>query len=253
MTHAAVQLNARTFAQHPDDYQRFRPQYPAELLAYLASLCARREMALDCATGNGQAAVGLAEHFPEVIAADGAPAMLSLATRHPRVRYVAARCEALPFAASRFDLVTIAMGLHWVDRPAFYRELRRVARPGAVVAAWAYGHSHVGGRTGAMIREMLDKRVAHYWTSANHLAQSGYRGIDFPFEEVHPPPFTIRAHWTVDELLGYLRTWSAVRRYRAERGEDPVLDIERALRAEWSGDQRRTVTMAIGMRVGRVR
>ncbi len=253
MSHITVALNSQTFAQYPADYHRFRPTYPAELFAYLASLCPLREAALDCATGTGQAAAGVGEHFGEVVAVDAAALMLALSTPHPRVRYVAARAEALPLPSRRFDLVTVAMGLHWLDRPLFYREVRRVARPGAVVAAWAYGHAHVGGRTGAMIREMLDARVTPYWSSANHLAMSGYRAIDFPFDELKAPPFTIRAHWTVDELLGYLRTWSAVRRYRAERGEDPVQEIEQALRAEWDGEQRRTVAMAIGMRVGRVR
>jgi hypothetical protein len=41
------------------------------------------------------------------------------------------------------------------------------------------------------------------------------------------------AQWTVDQLLGYLRSWSATQRYLAANGEDPVGLVEPDLRAAW--------------------
>ena len=58
------------FSGHAACYQQFRPNYPEELFAYLASLCPNHRLAWDCATGNGQAAVALARHFDSVIATD---------------------------------------------------------------------------------------------------------------------------------------------------------------------------------------
>ena len=46
------------FSGHASAYAAFRPSYPPELFEQLAALNTRRERAWDCATGNGQAAVG---------------------------------------------------------------------------------------------------------------------------------------------------------------------------------------------------
>jgi methylase of polypeptide subunit release factors len=59
------------FSRHAADYAKFRPRYPNELFAYLASISPSHERAWDCATGNGQAAGALAAKFHSVIATDG--------------------------------------------------------------------------------------------------------------------------------------------------------------------------------------
>src|SRR2546422_4348362 len=96
-------------------YAAFRPQYPAELFAALADAAPRRGTAWDCATGNGQAALGLAPHFERVIATDGSAAQLAAAQPHPRVRYLGALAEIAPLAAGCIDLVVTAQSLHWFD------------------------------------------------------------------------------------------------------------------------------------------
>src|SRR5437773_9814704 len=52
---------------HAVEYAKFRPHYPDELFEDLALISPRHELAWDCATGNGQAAAGLARHFDRVI------------------------------------------------------------------------------------------------------------------------------------------------------------------------------------------
>ena len=59
------------------------------------------------------------------------------------------------------------------------------------------------------------------------------------------------ARWTVDDMLGYLRTWSACQRYRREHGDDPVGLIEDELRTEW-GKEQQTVRWPLMMRVARL-
>lgn len=53
------------FSNHSQQYAQYRPKYPAELYAFLASLAPARSLAWDCGTGNGQAALGLAKHFDD--------------------------------------------------------------------------------------------------------------------------------------------------------------------------------------------
>jgi len=58
------------FSDKSEDYSKFRPQYPAELFSYLASVTPHHQCAWDCATGSGQAALGLTHHFSKIIAID---------------------------------------------------------------------------------------------------------------------------------------------------------------------------------------
>ena len=83
----------------------------------------------------------------------------------------------------------------------------------------------------------------------------GYEGIDFPFTPEPVPTFQMEARWTLDELAGYLSTWSGVRRYRADRGEDPVPPLVEELAGPWGADATadgtRRVRWPLAMRVGR--
>jgi methylase of polypeptide subunit release factors len=67
-------------------YAAARPTYPPELFEWLASSVARRDMAWDAATGNGQAALGLTMHFRHVVATDLSSEQLRHATRRRELR-----------------------------------------------------------------------------------------------------------------------------------------------------------------------
>ena len=120
-------------------YAAFRPSYPAALFEMLARLAPARDVAWDCATGSGQAAIGLAQHFERVIATDASESQIAAARTHQRITYHVALAErsALPDAAAA--LITIAQALHWLDIEAFWDEAGRVLRPRGIVAAWCYG------------------------------------------------------------------------------------------------------------------
>ena len=241
------------FSRQAAHYRASRPDYPPELLAFLAEVAPARETALDCATGNGQAALGLAAWFAAVVATDLSPAQLALGRRHARVRYVAAAAERLPIADRSVDLVAIAQALHWLDLPAFYREVRRVARPGAVVAAWSYGLMQVDPAVDAVVTRLYADIVGAFWPPERALVESGYRDLPFPFEAVATPPFALHAEWPLDRLIGYLGSWSAVQRCKDATGRDPVESVRDALVAAWGGDAVvRAVDWPLVLRVGRV-
>ena len=239
------------FSRDSSSYARFRPRYPAALFGWLAAHAPARRTAWDCATGNGQAATMLAAHFARVIATDASRLQLRAADSAPRVHYAAAVGEASPLAAGRVDLVTVAQALHWLDRPRFYREVSRVIVPGGVFAVWSYGLLRSAPAIDAAIFRLYRDVLGGYWPPERSEVETGYRNIEIPIEEAPAPPFAIEAALTFPELVGYIGTWSAVGRYVAARGEDPMVPFAAELASLW-GDPAasRPVVWPLSVRAG---
>lgn len=233
-------------------YAEHRPRYPDALFEWLAEVSPTREFAWDCATGSGQAAVALAARFDRVLGTDASAAQIAAAEEHPRVEYRVAPAEASGLPDASVDLVTVAQALHWFDRPAFYAEVRRVLRPGGLVAAWTYGASvFEDPRADAVHRRFYSDTVGPYWPPERALVEAGYRTIEFPFEEIEAPAFEMEADWTLSSFLGYVGTWSAVTRFRRERGHDPVAELGEELRRLWGNPEApRRIRWPLAMRVG---
>jgi SAM-dependent methyltransferase len=234
-------------------YASFRPSQPDALVSWAVGLAPRRDLAWDCATGNGQAARAVAEHFARVVATDASASQLAHAAPHPRVTYRAAPAEASGLTDRSADLVTVAQALHWFDLDAFYREVRRVLAPGGALAVWSYMSPHVDAPAAdALLQEYMYGRLGPYWPPERRLIEEGYRTIPFPFDEVAAPPFALVARWTLAQLAGYMRTWSATSRYVAAHGRDPIADFEAAARDAWGDDgaAERTVTWVYAIRAG---
>jgi hypothetical protein len=61
------------------------------------------------------------------------------------------------------------------------------------------------------------------------------------------------ASWSLDEFLGYLGTWSAVQRYRKERGDDPLPALRARLSPLWGdSNAQREISWPLYFRIGRV-
>ncbi len=240
------------FSGHAGAYAAARPDYPPELFIALAAEAPRRESAWDCATGSGQAAVGLAGHFARVVATDASAAQLVYAQAHPRVRYHAALGEACGLTAASLDVVTVAQALHWFDLEAFWPEVRRVLRPGGVVAAWCYQLHTITPEVDRVVRHLYDGVVGPYWPPERRLVDAGYGELPFPFDPLDLPPCVMVRRWRLEDLLSYLGTWSACRRYQAAHGHDPLDEVAGELRTAWGEPRRqRTVRWPLSIRVGR--
>jgi SAM-dependent methyltransferase len=244
--------NKDTFGAAADAYRAFRPTYPDALFAYLASLCSQRSWALDCATGNGQAAVDLARYFDRVAAFDSSPAQIAAALPHPRIDYRVGTAEALPFADRRFDLVTAAQAAHWFDLAKFYAGLRAVIAPGAVIAIWGYSYCTIEAEIDAIVAEQLLPKIEPYWAEGNRVILERYRTIEFPFTEIAWPGFTATHAWTRAGFLSYLGTWSSYKHYVAVHGLDPIPALERALARLWPDAEVKPVVFDLVGRVGRL-
>jgi hypothetical protein len=168
------------------------------------------------------------------------------------VTYQVALAERSGLEASSVDLITVAQALHWLDLPAFFAEARRVLLPRGVIAAWCYALLEVDDRIDRLVRHFYEHTVGPYWAFERRLVDTGYRTIDFPFEELQLPPLAIEQDLTLDQLAGYLRTWSAARKYAEERDEDPVAPLIDAIAPLWGArDATRRTRWPISMRVGR--
>lgn len=247
------------FSGHASAYARYRPTYPDALFEAILAHCRSPKRVWDCGTGNGQAAIQLARYVDEVIATDASAEQIQQAIKHERVRYVVAPAGDVPLEDQSMDLVTVAQAIHWFDRDRFYREVRRVVRPGGVIAAWTYTLFHAppedasAPEIDALLKHFYDEVVGPYWPSERRHIEAAYQSISFPFEELEAPELTLTMDWTLAEVVGYLRTWSASQRYREQVGTDPLREVEEDLRAAW-GDPETTRTMRwpAPVRIGRV-
>ena len=235
-------------------YAAFRPDYPPELAASLASVSPGRALAVDVGCGAGQLTVALARHFEAVIGVDPGADQIAHAGAHPRVRYVVAPAEATGLEPGRVDLITAAQAAHWFDLDAFYAEVLRLAAPGAILALITYGAPVLEPDLRARFDRFYGAEIGPFWPPERRLVDTGYAGMAFPFEELATPAFAIRRDWSPAEFLGYVGTWSAARQAR-KAGRGDLLDafVEDMLRLWGAPDRRRPVVWPIRLRLGRVR
>jgi SAM-dependent methyltransferase len=241
------------FSEQAATYAAARPRYPDALYERIAAVSPRRSLAWDCATGNGQAARDLAKFFTRVIATDASAEQIARATPVPNVDYRVALAEASGLFPGTCDLVTVAQALHWLDLERFYAEVRRVTPPDGIIAAWAYGSCGVTPEMEPLLREFEHGTLGPCWPPNRRWVDEGYRTIPFPFAEIAMPSFELRVIWTLGQLGQYLRSWSAVGRYRQEHGQDPVTPFLERLQHHWGDpDRPREVTWPLSLRVGRI-
>ena len=239
------------FASVARDYAKFRPGYPGALFDFLADAAPDREVAWDCGTGTGIAAIPLAGRFSSVIATDASAAQLEQATPHPRVTYRTRREGESGLPPGTASLVAVAQAAHWFDLGVFYREVDRVLKPGGVVALWCYGILSIETGIDAILHRFEHERVGRYWPAERRHVDAEYRTLPFPYRRIDTPRFTMEASLTRAELLGYLASWSAVSRFRSATGEDPVRLLDAELASLWPESELKLVRWPLTVVAGR--
>src|SRR5207253_9835478 len=141
------------FSGQAAEYAKFRPNYPPKLFDYLASISPGGELGWDCATGNGQAAVGLAEHFAKVIATDASARQIESARPHPSISYRVAPAEASGIDPDSVDLIVVAQALHWFDMDRFFTEAKRVSKESGILAVSTYTRLSINPEIDAILSQ----------------------------------------------------------------------------------------------------
>jgi SAM-dependent methyltransferase len=242
------------FSGLASDYARFRPHYPDALFSWLATLVPEHHLAVDVGSGNGQAAAALAPHFESVIAIEPSGSQLAHAEPIANVDFRKAAAEETGLDSGVADLLVAAQAVHWFDLDAFFSEAQRVLRPGGALVVWCYGVGGITPEIDALVHELYEKELGSYWDPERRLVETGYRTIVVPFEEMATPPFDMHVSWTLARLVGYLGTWSALKRYVEQHGNDdnPLERLFPRLQQAWGPAPERTVTWPLSLRAFRL-
>jgi SAM-dependent methyltransferase len=125
---------ATGFARSVEAYERARPEYPPEAIAFLARELDLRpgRRVVDLAAGSGKLSRPLAKLGCEVIAVEPVDEMR--AAIGPGIEALAGTAEAMPLADDSADAVTVGQAFHWFDGPKALAEIERVLRPGGALA-----------------------------------------------------------------------------------------------------------------------
>lgn len=128
--HAAAALG---FAAATERYERGRPTYPADAVAYLvdALAIAPGRTVLELGAGTGKFTSLIAATGARIVAVEPVAEMrAALERNHPSVEILDATAEAIPLHDATVDAVVVAQAFHWFDADRALREIRRVLRPG---------------------------------------------------------------------------------------------------------------------------
>lgn len=248
-------MNKDYFTKQSQAYKSFRPHYPQALFDYLLSDLNEGSTILDCATGNGQAALNLGSKNTTVIATDISLAQMSQAPVASATHWVQSGAESLPLRDNSIQLITVAQALHWFDFDRFYAEAARVLVPGGRIVAWTYSLLAICDQFGHEVAEVLRwfyrDIVGDYWPPERRWVDDEYRSIPFPFEHQQTPSFVINLSWDRHALLGYISSWSAVQLYIDALGKDPLAVLQAKLNEIWPGDSVKNITWPLSLRAGK--
>ena len=239
------------FSDHAAGYASHRPHYPAAMFDWLAQQCLSHDMAWDCATGSGQAATALAPYFERIIATDASQAQLVEATAGNNIDYVCASAEQVPLADQSLNLITVAQAAHWFDLSRFYREVDRLLVPRGILALWCYGLFQITPEIDTLIQDYYQHTVGEYWPPERRHVEQAYESIVFPYVERKSPAYHMQVEWNLDQVMGYLATWSATRLYRKATGQDPLPALTQQLTDAWGDPQQpRGIQWPLHLKVG---
>lgn len=241
------------FSAQASSYAQFRPVYPQILYDRLLDLVKEKSTAWDCGSGNGQVAGVLSAHFDEVIATDISASQIQHAIQKPNINYRLLPAENTDIKTSSVDLITVAQAIHWFNFDEFYKEVKRVSKPEGFLAVWGYNLPELNAQIGKVIQKLYNDILGNqYWDPERRFIEENYRTIPFPFKEIHFPGLQIETSWNLENLLGYLNSWSAVQHYIRKNNINPVGQLETEFKTAWGTEKTCKVSFPIYTRIGKV-
>jgi len=191
----------------------------------------------------------VASFFENVVATDASAEQIASAEPHPQIEFRVAPAEASGIESNSIDLITVAQALHWFDIERFFDEVCRVLKPGGVLAVWAYERCHVAPEC-TEVFERIFAEVESFWPPEREIVDGRYCDITLPVPEMTVDAFDMQVKWTADEILNYMRTWSATQRYMRANQSDPLAPYEQELIKLW-GDGKRDLRWPLTLKAGR--
>jgi ubiquinone/menaquinone biosynthesis C-methylase UbiE len=242
------------FSEQATLYASYRPSYPPELISYILQFVKHKDCAWDCATGNGQAAVLLADHFDKVYATDHSEKQLALAIPKKNISYSVSSAEHTPFPDHIFDLITVAQAYHWLKAESFAREVKRVAKKDGIIAIWGYNIPFCDFPVVNECIEYFYKAiVGKYWDPERRFIDEEYKTVHFPYHELSGRRFEFPVEWHLMQLAGYLQSWSSVVNFQRMHNYNLVDEYLPQLVKSWPDTEEKLLfRFPIFLRLGRV-
>lgn len=241
------------FSCHSKEYSFSRPTYPDLLFEFLSAVTPQKNLAWDCATGNGQAAIGLCKYFRNVIASDASKNQIQHGFQRENIDYKIFPAENANLDNDSVDLVTVSQALHWFDFEQFYINVKRVGKKNGIIAVWSYDMHKINHQIDNISSQLnVDGEIlGNYWAKEAKYVKEKYKTIPFPFKEISVPAFKTTLYWNLLQLWNYMQTWSSVKKYYSENKQDPLDLVKSELKSLW-GDElnKKEVTWNINIRVG---
>lgn len=229
------------FSKQADVYAKYRPSYPGKLFDFIINHVKQKNIAWDCATGNGQSAKELSPHFQKVYATDISQKQIGNAYQANNIIYSIQPAEQTNFEDGSMDLVTVAQALHWFNFEKFYNEVKRITKPGSWLSVWMYSLLRISPAIDNIIEKYHFETMKDYWDNERKYVDSNYATVPFPFEEIKTPVFSSEYDWTIEELEGYLNTWSALQKYISTHDYNPVPELVNTIKPHWKGQKMRII------------
>ena len=221
------------FSRVAELYATRRPTYPAALFQAVADHSPALDHVWDCACGNGQASRDLARHFKRVTATDLSAEQIAAAVPDPRIDYRLAPAHQSGLPDHCLDAVMVAMAIHWFAGPDFNRELKRVCRPGALLTWIGYRLIQVPVELQPTVDRFYLKVLDPWWPPQRRHVDADYQDLPFPGVEMpFPRAWMIERRWSLEDLLKYVTTWSAIQIARRS-GVDPLAEFSEELKQLW--------------------
>ncbi len=128
-----------------------------------------------------------------------------------------------------------------------------MGNPGALLAVWTYNFPEINPQVDPVVDQYYYEDLRGYWPERIHYLEAGYRTLPFPFKEIEHPEFSIEMNWDLHDLLGFLGSWSATRRYFKKNGDGSLDAAWEKFEAAWGlPDEKRWIRWPLHIRIGRV-
>ena len=246
-------MQSPDYSSYAKQYARSRPRYPEELFTYLASLVEQHDLVWDCATGNGQAAVSLTKYFKKVIATDVSNEQINNAIKHERIKYKVCKAENSLIDSRSIDLVTVASALHWFNLENFYKEVKRVLKPGGVLAAWTYHIGYIEPPFDQLFFRFYKDVLSEYFVEGARLVDNKYSEIKLPGVPIETKGYFMSADWNLTKMLGFIESWSGTQEYKKVNRKNPIDLISGELKQLWGNpEQTHTLRWPLFIKISRL-